>query len=102
MCMALAALTLAPHAATAEDCPTLLHLHGYLTVAVSRCGLVEASGVVDAASACRAQAGPDAAAGMATDGVRFAVGEIAAKGGEPSWCKFVQGEYPSLFGSRRR
>jgi hypothetical protein len=98
--MGLAALTSAP--ACAEDCETLLHLHGYLTVAAAKCRLVEAPNVIDAASACRAQSGSDVATRTATDGIRFAVGEMAAKGGVTAWCKFVQNEYPSLIGARSR
>ena len=94
--LALTALTLASVPTTAQDCPTLLHLHGYLTVAAVKCRLVEASSIIDAASDCRAQSGRDIATRTATDGIRFAMGEIAAKGGVPAWCKFVQGEYPSL------
>ena len=93
---AAASLTLLPAPTSAEDCATLLHLHGYLTVAVVKCRLVEASSIIDAASACRAQSGRDNAARTATDGIRFALGEIVAKGGEPGWCKFVQSQYPSL------
>ena len=45
------------HAARAADCDTLLHLHGYLTVATVKCGFTEASNVIDQASACRSKAG---------------------------------------------
>jgi hypothetical protein len=96
LAMALASLTLFSVPTSADDCPTLLHLHGYLTVAVMKCRLVEDSNIIDAASACREQSGRDNATRTATDGIRFALGEIVAKGGVPAWCKFVPSEYPSL------
>ena len=97
------ALALAPiGAARAADCPTLLHLHGYLTVAAVKCGYREAASIIDAASACRAQVGHAAATRTATDGIRFAQGEIVVKGGVPAWCEFVKGQYPSLVGGAPR
>ncbi|MFI5014169.1 MAG: hypothetical protein ACHQAY_17670 [Hyphomicrobiales bacterium] len=87
--------------ARAADCPTLLHLHGYLTVAVVKCGYKKAAAIINAASACRAQAGHAAATKTATDGIRFAIGEIVVKGGVPAWCSFVKGQYPSVIGAPR-
>ena len=90
------------HAARAADCDTLLHLHGYLTVAHAKCGLKEAPEVVDEASACRAQLGAAAATQMATDGIRFGEGELVEKGGVAAWCAFVKGKYPSLVSGKAR
>jgi hypothetical protein len=86
----------------AADCPTLLHLHGYLTVAKVKCGFAEASNVIDAASTCRAQLGKTQALKVATDGIGFARGEMTAKGGTSPWCAFVKGQYPSLIGGKAR
>jgi hypothetical protein len=101
----LAAMTGAPvlshmPSVRAADCPTLLHLHGYLTVATAKCGFTEASNVIDAASACRAQIGKEAAAKVATDGIRFAQGEIVAKGGSSAWCALIRRQYPSLIDAK--
>jgi len=41
LAMALASLTLFSVPTSAEDCPTLLHLHGYLAVAAVKCRFVE-------------------------------------------------------------
>lgn len=96
-----APLALAP--AKAEDCPTMLHLHGYLTVAIAKCGFREASAVINAASACRAQVGHASATQTATEGIRFALGEMKEKGGIGAWCVFAKAQYPSLLsGSGRR
>jgi hypothetical protein len=89
-------------AARAADCLTLLHLHGYLTVAAVKCGYKEAASIIDAASACRAQVGHAEATKTATDGIRFARGEIVVKGGVAAWCEFVRGQYPSFVGGAPR
>jgi hypothetical protein len=89
-------------AVSAADCPTLLHLHGYLTVAKVKCGYREAESIIDEASKCRAQVGHTAATSTATDGIRFAQGEIVAKGGVPAWCGFVKSQYPSLLSGTGR
>jgi hypothetical protein len=88
--------------ARAADCPTLLHLHGYLTVATVKCGFTEASNIIDLASACRTQIGKAPAEKVATDGIRFARGEMVAKGGTAAWCAFVKGQYPSLIDAKGR
>jgi hypothetical protein len=88
--------------ASAADCPNMLHLHGYLTVAVAKCGFKEAPSVVNAASDCRAQLGHSVATQLARDGIRFAQGEMKAKGGVPSWCASVKGQYPSLISDASR
>jgi len=82
--------------AQAADCPNLLHLHGYLTVAVVKCGFREARSIVNLASSCRTMVGHASATQTAADGIRFAQGEIAAKGGVPAWCGFAKSQYPSL------
>jgi hypothetical protein len=86
----------------AADCPTLLHLHGYLTVATGKCGFTEASNIVDLASTCRAQIGKASALKLASDGIRFAQGEMVVKGGTATWCAFVKGQYPSLIEGKGR
>ncbi|SEC96145.1 hypothetical protein SAMN05519104_2459 [Rhizobiales bacterium GAS188] len=97
------ALSFAPISATrAADCDTLLHLHGYLTVATVRCGFTEAPNIIDAASTCRSQVGKASATKTATDGIRFAQGEMVAKGGISPWCSFVRGQYPSLVSGKAR
>ena len=96
----LAFVPLAP--VRAADCATMLHLHGYLTVAHAKCGLKEAPEVVDEASACRTQLGAAAATQMATDGIRFGEGELVEKGGVAAWCAFVKGKYPSLISGKAR
>jgi hypothetical protein len=80
----------------------MLHLHGYLTVAVAKCGFKEATNVVNAASVCRAQTGHAAATQLATDGIRFAQGEMKEKGGVLQWCASVKGQYPSLISGASR
>jgi hypothetical protein len=75
---------------SAEDCPTLLHLDGYLTVAVVKYRLVEVSNIIDAASTCRAQSSRDNATRTAIDGIRFALVEVVAKGGVSTCSKFVR------------
>ena len=90
------------HAARAADCDTLLHLRGYLTVATVKCGFTEASNVIDQASACRSKAGKAEATRIATDGIRFAQGEMVAKGGTATWCGFVKSQYPSLVAGKAK
>jgi len=97
-----AQIALAPLASLAADCPTTLHLHGYLTVAVAKCGFREAINVVSAASDCRAQTGHAAATQFATDGIRFAQGEMKVKGGVLPWCASVRSQYPSLISGPMR
>jgi hypothetical protein len=82
--------------AQAADCPTLLHLHGYLTVAGVKCGYREAEEIINSASACRSSIGHAVATRTAADGIRFAKGEIIAKGGVAAWCGYVKAKYPSL------
>jgi hypothetical protein len=88
--------------AEAADCPTLLHLHGYLTVAGAKCGYREAEEIFKSASACRTQIGHAEATRQAADGIRFARGEIVVKGGTAAWCGYVKGKYPSLVGGASR
>jgi len=90
------------HAARAADCDTLLHLHGYLTVATVKCGFTEASNVIDQASACRSKAGKAEGTRIAPDGIRFAQGEMVAKGGTATWCGFVKSQYPSLVAGKAK
>ena len=88
--------------AEAADCPTLLHLHGYLTVAGAKCGYREADEVFKSASACRAKISHAEATRKAVDGIRFARGEIIAKGGTAAWCAYVKRIYPSFIGDAQR
>ncbi len=89
-------------AAEAADCPTLLHLHGYLTVAGVKCGYREAEEIINSASACRNEIGHAVATRKAADGIRFARGEIVVKGGAVAWCSFVKSKYPSLISGASR
>lgn len=81
--------------ATAQDCPNLLHLKGYMNQAATRCGVKEATASEHVAHVCATRLGPRADR-MLLDGMRFADGEAIVKGGTPAWCAFVRKTWPNL------